>query len=70
MRSLIRNEAKRVRHMVKQDVLYFGLEADETFMAYKDIDMVMRLQDGVLVEPIARMLPRVVIMGGKSDDGD
>ena len=28
------------------------------------------LQDGVLIEPIARMTPKVVIMGGRSDDGD
>ena len=76
-RFFSRTEAKRrhdastvARHMAAHDILHFGLEPDETFLAYKDIDMVIRLQDGVLIEPIARMLPKVVIMGGRSDDGD
>ena len=72
-----RSEAKRQhdegrfqKHMAQSDILHFGLAPDETFMAYKDIEMVIGLQDGVLIEPIARMTPRVVIMGGRSDDGD
>lgn len=72
-----RTEAKRQHdenrfqtHMAQNDIMHFGLAPDETFMAYKDIDMVMGLQDGVLIEPVARMDPRVVIMGGKADDGD
>jgi tRNA-splicing ligase RtcB len=72
-----RSEAKRrydedafLKHMAELDILHFGLEPDETFLAYKDIEMVISLQEGVLVEVIARMTPKVVIMGGKSDDGD
>lgn len=66
-----RHDKKAFRkHMQNKDILHFGLEADETFMAYKDIEMVIDLQDGTLIEPIARMTPRVVLMGGRSDDGD
>lgn len=64
------DEAKFQRHMAASDILHFGLAPDESFMAYKDIEMVMGLQDGVLVETVARMTPRVVIMGGQADDGD
>jgi tRNA-splicing ligase RtcB len=75
-RPFSRTEAKR-RHddefvknwMEEQDILSFGLAPDETLMAYKDIDHVMSLQSD-LVRTVARMLPKVVIMGGKSDDGD
>ncbi len=72
-----RTEAKRrhdeqafLKHMAARDILHFGLEPDETFQAYKDIEMVIALQEGILVEVIARMTPKVVLMGGKSDDGD
>lgn len=72
-----RTEAKRRhdedafrQHMAALDILHFGLEPDETFQAYKDIEMVIGLQEGILVEVIARMTPKVVLMGGKSDDGD
>ena len=57
-------------HMAANDILSFGVEADETFMAYKDIEHVMALQEGSLVRTAARLLPSVVIMGGRSDDGD
>lgn len=75
-RPFSRTEAKR-RHdaafvndwMTANDILTFGLAADETLMAYKDIDAVMAAQTD-LVEIVATMTPRVVIMGGKSDDGD
>ena len=52
-------------------ISYYGIAPDETFAAYKDIDIVMGAQQN-LVRPIARMLPRVVVMGGnmQSDDGD
>ena len=71
-----RTEAKK-RHdqeffdywMSELDVMHFGLAPDETFMAYKDINRVMDLQQD-LVRPVAKLIPRVVIMGGKSDDGD
>lgn len=64
------DEKRFQKHMTEGDILHFGLAPDETFMAYKDIEMVIGLQTGVLIDPIARMTPRVVIMGGKSDDGD
>lgn len=64
------DEAKVQKHMQQSDILHFGLEPDESFMAYKDIEMVIGLQSDVLIEPLARMTPRVVLMGGKSDDGD
>ncbi|MCB0061748.1 MAG: RtcB family protein [Caldilineaceae bacterium] len=64
------DESRFQKHMTTNDIMHFGLAPDETFLAYKDIEMVMGLQAGVLVEPIARMTPRVVIMGGQSDDGD
>jgi len=64
------NEARFQSHMAAKDILHFGLAPDETFMAYKDIEMVIALQDGLLIEPVARMMPRVVLMGGRSDDGD
>jgi len=56
--------------MKQNDILHFGLSPDETYQAYKDIEMVMSLQEGVLLNSIARLTPRVVIMGGQSDDGD
>lgn len=75
-RPFSRTEAKR-RHdetyvsnwMKQQDVIHFGMEKDETLMAYKDIERVMALQKD-LVKPVARMFPKIVIMGGRSDDGD
>lgn len=64
------DEAAYRQHMKENDILHFGLSPDETYQAYKDIEMVMSLQEGVLLNSIARLTPRVVIMGGKSDDGD
>jgi len=76
-RAFSRTEAKRRhnpesyrKHMRQNDILAIGVEADETFMSYKDIERVMAVQEGVLVRSIARMYPVVVIMGGRSDDGD
>jgi tRNA-splicing ligase RtcB (3'-phosphate/5'-hydroxy nucleic acid ligase) len=58
-------------HMKHHDILSYGVAADETYMAYKNIEHVMSLQEGVLVRRIARLRPVVVIMGGgKADDGD
>ena len=72
-----RTEAKRRhnaesyrRHMRQNDILAIGVEADETFMSYKDIERVMAVQEDLLVRSVARMYPTVVIMGGRSDDGD
>jgi tRNA-splicing ligase RtcB len=58
------------QHMQEMDILSFGVEADETYLAYKDIEHVMALQEGTLVRTVARLLPSVVIMGGHADDGD
>ncbi len=64
------NETAYRKHMQENDILHFGLSKDETYQAYKDIEMVMNLQEGVLLSSIAKLTPRVVIMGGQSDDGD
>ncbi|HEY9075525.1 MAG TPA: RtcB family protein [Anaerolineaceae bacterium] len=58
------------RHMQAQDIMSFGVAQDETFLAYKDIETVIAAQEGSLVRIIARMHPSIVIMGGRSDDGD
>jgi tRNA-splicing ligase RtcB (3'-phosphate/5'-hydroxy nucleic acid ligase) len=58
------------QHMLEQDILAIGVEPDETYLAYKDIEHVMSLQEGILVRTVARLFPSVVIMGGRSDDGD
>ena len=58
------------QHMQEMDILSFGVEADETYLAYKDIEHVMALQEGTLVRTVARLMPSVVIMGGHADDGD
>ena len=77
-RPYSRSQAKRLydesafkKRMKENGISYFGIATDETFAAYKDIDIVMSAQQN-LVRPIARMLPRVVVMGGntQSDDGD
>ncbi|MHA2064120.1 MAG: RtcB family protein [Candidatus Thorarchaeota archaeon] len=56
--------------MEELNVLTAGVAPDETVLAYKDIERVIALQDGVLVNVVARMKPELVVMGGKSDDGD
>ena len=56
--------------MTRHDILHRGLSPDETLHAYKDIEEVMAVQDGVLVRRVARLTPKVVLMGGESDDGD
>lgn len=65
------DEAEFKKRMKSLGISYYGIAPDETFAAYKDIDIVMGAQQN-LVRPIARMLPRVVVMGGnmQSDDGD
>jgi len=75
-RPFSRSEAKR-RHnagqvdgwMTEHDVLSFGLAPDETYAAYKDIAAVMAAQTD-LVDIVATLIPRVVVMGGPADDGD
>ncbi|MCP3685133.1 MAG: RtcB family protein [bacterium] len=57
-------DAKRVEaHYAKHNILRHGVAKCETLFAYKDIERVMSLQSE-LVKPIARMFPRVVVMGG------
>jgi len=57
-------------YMKHKDILPIGVAADETYMAYKDIESVMAIQEGILVQTVAKMYPSIVIMGGRSDDGD
>ncbi len=69
-RPYSRTEAKRRHNKDKfdarmEDIIHYGLAADETFMAYKDIEEVLSVQDGVLLERVASLQPKVVIMGGK-----
>ena len=71
-RPFSRTEAKRQHddvafknHMKEQDILFYSIAADETISSYKDIEKVMELQDGLLLERVARMRPVVVIMGGR-----
>jgi tRNA-splicing ligase RtcB len=76
-RPYSRTEAKK-RHdatafkkrMEELDIRYVGVAPDETLFAYKDIDRVMSLQEGITVDTFARMMPVAVVMGGRSDDGD
>jgi len=66
------DEREYRRFLKEKDILTIGVARDETYQCYKDIDRVMELQEGELVDSVAIMHPRVVIMGGgrKSDDGD
>ena len=50
-------------------ILYHGVDTDETYQAYKNIEDVIDAQRD-LVEVIATISPKAVVMGGKSDDGD
>lgn len=77
-RRYSRSEAKRrydagnfEKHMRKNNITYHGVAADETISAYKDINQVIQAQLD-LVDIIAVMVPKVVVMGGtlKTDDGD
>lgn len=60
------------KHVRENDILTIRVAKDETYQCYKDIEHVMELQKDDLVEVVARMRPRVVVMGGdrRSDDGD
>jgi len=50
-------------------IVHSGIDKDETPMAYKDINEVMDAQKDC-VEIDAILMPKVVLMGGKADDGD
>ena len=50
--------------MDEHDILHKGIAPDETVMAYKDIEEVIRVQAGTLMVPVAKMYPKVTLMGG------
>lgn len=64
------NELEFQKRMSNLGTKHFGLAQDETYQAYKDIEAVMKVQNGVLVQTIAKLKPLVVLMSGESDDGD
>ena len=66
------DEGEYRKFLKEKDILTIGVARDETYQCYTDIGRVMELQEGELVESVAVMHPRAVIMGGgrKSDDGD
>lgn len=57
-------------YMTKKNILHHGIEGDETPLAYKDIETVIKPQEGTIFKTIATLEPVAVVMGGKSDDGD
>lgn len=70
-RPFSRTEAKKrhdeeafMKHWEESEILYDAVAEDETYQAYKDIERVISIQDGVLVRVVARMMPKIVIMGG------
>lgn len=73
-RAAKRNHDERAyRQFIRQkDILTIGVARDETYQCYKDIDRVIDLQKDELVDVVAKMEPRVVLMAGgrRSDDGD
>ncbi len=66
------NEQAYQQYIREKDILTIRVAKDETYQCYKDIEHVMDLQEDELVETVATMEPRVVVMGGgrRSDDGD
>ena len=76
-RPYSRTESRRLyskeefnKHMDELDIIHMGIAPDETVKAYKNIEDVMKEQDNVLIKRVASLEPRVVVMGGKADDGD
>jgi len=59
-----------VETMKKNGVDFYGVAPDESPHAYKNIEDVMYVQEGVTVNILEKLYPRVVIMGGEADDGD
>jgi tRNA-splicing ligase RtcB len=67
------HDAEAYRKLVrKKDILTIGVAKDETYQCYKDINHIIDLQKDKLIDVVAKMEPRVVVMGGgrRSDDGD
>lgn len=57
--------------MEKLGILYRGVNPDETFMAYKDVERVIEIQvEAGLIEVVAEMNPRVVVMGEILDNNN
>jgi tRNA-splicing ligase RtcB (3'-phosphate/5'-hydroxy nucleic acid ligase) len=57
------------RMLAERDVLTQGLSADESPLAYKDIERVMQVQaEAGLLERVARMRPIAVLMAGEKGD--
>jgi tRNA-splicing ligase RtcB len=59
-----------VRKMLaERDVMVQGVVADESPLAYKDIERVMAIQESAgLLERVARMRPIAVLMAGEPGD--
>ncbi|WP_129627908.1 RtcB family protein [Candidatus Oscillochloris fontis] len=57
------------RMLAEQDVLVEGLSADESPLAYKEIERVIQIQEQAgLLERVARMRPIAVLMAGDSGE--
>lgn len=57
------------RDLRAKGILVHGLTTDEAPQAYKDIERVMRIQQVAgLIQPVARMQPIAVIMGGEKGE--
>lgn len=58
--------------ITKKGIIAMGVDADESYQSYKNIQDVMHYQEGILVNTIMSLTPHIVLMGGnqKSDDGD
>jgi hypothetical protein len=54
--------------MAQHDIAYQGVAPGEILL--KDIETVIGLQAGVLVDLVAEMFPLAVRMGDMADDGD
>ena len=59
------NDAEFRKSIKDDDIMIQSVAADETKWAYKDIETVIKLQeDAGILTPLARMEPKIVIMGG------
>lgn len=65
MAKALFEKAEFDNHMATNKILHTGIDTDETFKAYKDIEKVMLAQDGTILNRVAQLDPAVVIMGGK-----
>ena len=58
------NESEYTKHMSKGAIITNGVDKDETYQAYKNIEDVMNVQNKVLLDKVAHLQPRIVFMGG------